>query len=90
MNLLEHFIIIIFQYSILIVSFSYSPNNLMYFILPMCIKTKNPLLGQHREKGGGVGRGEGAEASLRCTKGGNFIYPMMNRFILYYLASERT
>ena len=25
-----------------------------------------------------------------CTKGGNFIYPMMHRFILYYQASERT
>ena len=24
------------------------------------------------------------------TKGGNFIYPMMHRFILYYQASERT
>ena len=23
-------------------------------------------------------------------KGGNFIYPMMHRFILYYQASERT
>ena len=24
------------------------------------------------------------------SKGGNFIYPMMHRFILYYQASERT
>ena len=30
---------------------------------------------------------------LKCTsleKGGNFIYPMMHRFILYYQASKRT
>ena len=28
--------------------------------------------------------------SLVDEKGGNFIYPMMHRFILYYQASERT
>ena len=43
----------------------------MYFILPMCIKTKHPLVGQHREERGwvcgGGGGVEGAEASLRCT-----------------------
>ena len=27
---------------------------------------------------------------LDMSKGGNFIYPMMHRFILYYQASERT
>ena len=27
---------------------------------------------------------------LGWWKGGNFIYPMMHRFILYYQASERT
>ena len=27
---------------------------------------------------------------LSLSKGGNFIYPMMHRFILYYQASERT
>ena len=26
----------------------------------------------------------------RYPKGGNFIYPMIHRFILYYQASERT
>ena len=65
MNLLEHFIIIIFQYSILIVSFSYSPNNLMYFILPMCIKTKNPLLGQHREERGWGWEGRGCRSQFK-------------------------
>ena len=28
--------------------------------------------------------------TLGLPKGGNFIYPMMHRFILYYQASERT
>ena len=28
--------------------------------------------------------------SMRQSKGGNFIYPMMHRFKLYYQASERT
>ena len=27
---------------------------------------------------------------LGCAKGGNFIYPMMHRFMLYYQASKRT
>ena len=27
---------------------------------------------------------------LILAKGGNFIYPMMHRFILYYQSSERT
>ena len=31
----------------------------MYFILPMCIKTKNPLLGQHREERGWGWEGRG-------------------------------
>ena len=34
----------------------------MYFILPMCIKTKHPLVGQHREeRGWGLGGGGGGK-----------------------------
>ena len=32
----------------------------------------------------------GVKRSSGYAKGGNFIYPMMHRFILYYQASERT
>ena len=30
------------------------------------------------------------ETEYEAMKGGNFIYPMMHRFILYYQPSERT
>ena len=33
---------------------------------------------------------EGSGVNSRRRKGGNYIYPMMHRFTLYYQASERT
>ena len=44
----------------------------MYFILPMCIKTKNPLLGQHREERGWGWEGRGCRSQFKVHQRGEF------------------